>query len=562
MGKRLMIVAAAAAAVGSIAGAPLARAGSASLLASKDNTLFEHPDGLFSNGAGQYLFVGETSAFGLRRGLVAFDLPSAIPTNAFVTLASLDVVISRAQLQSNATLHVVTQNWGEGASDAGDPGGGGAVSQTGDATWKHAFFGSTLWNNLGGDFNPAASATTSMGFGGSTFADPQMAVDVQNWVANPATNFGWLMKGEEGVSQSAKRIDSRETGSSIGPTLNVSWNASTWNVGGGGAWSSNANWLLGVPGGVGAEANFFFSSGAAPIAVNVDGPRTVGFLNFDSNNPYTLSGSAITLDRAGNHSSVSVAQGSHQIQTTLNLDTITDFDIDTGAALHVTTGLTGPAANSIINKNGDGTLRAARIRNADLIISGGAVVTDANGSAAGISVLNDLQMAAATTLDLANNDLIVNGGNYTTLRDLVIAGVGNPTGIISSTSDGSQILALFDNAQVGATDWEGIPVALNSVIGKYTYFGDANIDGQVTGDDYTVIDANLSTTPPDGLGWLSGDMNLDGTVTGDDYTVIDANLGLGAGNPLSGSQLVAIPEPVSILLLSASALHSFLRRKR
>jgi hypothetical protein len=32
-----------------------------------------------------------------------------------------------------------------------------------------------------------------------------------------------------------------------------------------------------------------------------------------------------------------------------------------------------------------------------------------------------------------------------------------------------------------------------------------------------------------GLEWLSGDANLDGIVTGDDYTVIDANLGLGAG---------------------------------
>jgi hypothetical protein len=53
-----------------------------------------------------------------------------------------------------------------------------------------------------------------------------------------------------------------------------------------------------------------------------------------------------------------------------------------------------------------------------------------------------------------------------------------------------------------------------------TYFGDANIDGQVTGDDYTVIDANLNTTPLAGLAWLSGDMNLDGSVTGDDYTVI------------------------------------------
>jgi hypothetical protein len=53
----------------------------------------------------------------------------------------------------------------------------------------------------------------------------------------------------------------------------------------------------------------------------------------------------------------------------------------------------------------------------------------------------------------------------------------------------------------------------------------------VTGDDYGVIDANLDTTPPVGLAWLSGDTNLDGSVTGDDYGVIDANLGLARATP-------------------------------
>jgi hypothetical protein len=41
-------------------------------------------------------------------------------------------------------------------------------------------------------------------------------------------------------------------------------------------------------------------------------------------------------------------------------------------------------------------------------------------------------------------------------------------------------------------------------------------------------------------------MNLDGSITGDDYTVIDANLGLGVGNPLSPSALVAVPEPAGV----------------
>jgi hypothetical protein len=141
-------------------------------------------------------------------------------------------------------------------------------------------------------------------------------------------------------------------------------------------------------------------------------------------------------------------------------------------------------------------------------------------------------------LDYLNNDFIYKYGAsspYTMLRQLVIQGFGNNPGITSSTSTGAEILALFDNALVGGGSWNGIGIGLKTIIGKYTYFGDANVDGQVTGDDYTVIDANLNTTPPVGLEWLSGDMSLDGSVTGDDYTVIDANLGLGVGMPLAQS---------------------------
>jgi hypothetical protein len=151
--------------------------------------------------------------------------------------------------------------------------------------------------------------------------------------------------------------------------------------------------------------------------------------------------------------------------------------------------------------------------------------------------VNQLAIASTGQLDLADNDLIVNNGSYTTIRTWVLQGAGGATGITSSTSDGSQILALFDNALVGASDWLGLPIGANAIVGKYTYFGDMNLDGQVTGDDYTVVDANLNTTPTVGLEWLSGDANLDGIVTGDDYTVIDANLGLGVGNPLSSAML-------------------------
>jgi len=186
------------------------------------------------------------------------------------------------------------------------------------------------------------------------------------------------------------------------------------------------------------------------------------------------------------------------------------------------------------------------------------------------------------TLDLNDNDLVVNYGTnpseFANVQQAVFAGYSasvdpSKTGIISTTSQnnaGVTILALFDNAMIGVGDWpagSGNTVPANAVIGKYTYFGDVSFDGQVTGDDYAIIDANLGTVPDPGVAWLAGDANLDGQVTGDDYAVIDANLGLGNGMPLSPQALssgggAAVPEPASAGVLCAAAAGAILRRRR
>jgi hypothetical protein len=83
---------------------------------------------------------------------------------------------------------------------------------TGDATWLHTFFDTTFWSNPGADFLGTVSATQSVsdtGFytWGST---SQMVADVQDWLDNPATNFGWLVLGDESGPATAKRFDSRQ----------------------------------------------------------------------------------------------------------------------------------------------------------------------------------------------------------------------------------------------------------------------------------------------------------------------------------------------------------------
>jgi hypothetical protein len=89
-----------------------------------------------------------------------------------------------------------------------------------------------------------------------------------------------------------------------------------------------------------------------------------------------------------------------------------------------------------------------------------------------------------------------------------------------------------------------------------------NLDGQVTGDDYTVIDSNLNTTPVVGIESISGDANRDGSVTGDDYTTVDSNLGSGVGNPLTLSAVTVVPEPASALVVALGIFASMPRRRR
>jgi hypothetical protein len=49
-----------------------------------------------------------------------------------------------------------------------------------------------------------------------------MVIDVQSWVNNPATNFGWILIGNESVSRTSKRFDSREhPAASVRPVLNI-----------------------------------------------------------------------------------------------------------------------------------------------------------------------------------------------------------------------------------------------------------------------------------------------------------------------------------------------------
>ncbi len=194
------------------------------LPASVDCTLYQDFSGTTANSQGQGIFAGDNGGGSVRRALLAFDL-SSLPPDAVIDEVRLHLNMTRGQVGlTPVSLHAVLSSWAEGPSDAGSSrDGGGASALTGDPTWIHRSFSGLMWTTPGGDFVPAASATTGVdGIGPYIWQSAGLVADVQAWLANPATNFGWLLHGLEAGAGTAKRFASSEYATiSLRPSLEI-----------------------------------------------------------------------------------------------------------------------------------------------------------------------------------------------------------------------------------------------------------------------------------------------------------------------------------------------------
>ena len=184
------------------------------LPAGKDNTLYQSSIGATSNGSGTGLFVGKTNNNSLRRALVWFDIASVVPSGSTIESVEMRLTMNRTATGSEPVLvHRVTSDWGEGPSDAAANEGRGANADPGDVTWLHTFSPDQTWRTEGGDFESTASAQTDVQGPGSYTWDSTAALvaDVQSWIDEPGSNFGWVLLGDEANSKTAKRFGSRES---------------------------------------------------------------------------------------------------------------------------------------------------------------------------------------------------------------------------------------------------------------------------------------------------------------------------------------------------------------
>jgi autotransporter-associated beta strand protein len=250
-----------------------------------------------------------------------------------------------------------------------------------------------------------------------------------------------------------------------------------------------------------------------------------------------------------------------------------------GAVLNANAGVTtfqtdaGPSSRTLIVNANASVNFAATQHLAALNVGPGATTTLTSGGGK-LLVTNTLSLGATSALDLTDNDAVILATAATRASELANAtseiasafhaGQWNSPGITSSTAAANLIqlsavgILLNDNGsglpRFGTFD--GQAVDANSILLKYTYYGDANLDGVVNGADYALIDNGYNL----GLsGWGNGDFNYDGVINAADYALMDNAYNfqsgiLSAGTSLGGlTPLAPVPEPHTAVLLALGA---------
>lgn len=190
--------------------------------APQDATLFGD-SAAYNSSSGPGMFVGSDGQGRPKRGLIEFDIPAYVPSDATITSAVLTLYLGQVagsgggssdQTPRTIRLFDVTTAWaGSTNGTTGFPGPGfgetgvGFPANTGDTTWNYAKYNTVLWNTpgWGGDFVSTESADTVVGQGVNTAyswgSTARMVSDVQGWLDGTFPNYGWLLANDSEALQ-------------------------------------------------------------------------------------------------------------------------------------------------------------------------------------------------------------------------------------------------------------------------------------------------------------------------------------------------------------------------
>jgi fibronectin-binding autotransporter adhesin len=477
--------------------------------------------------------------------------------------------------------------------------------------------------NITGNFVKGTGSSFSFDFAGTGSLGWYKLADWTTGTTFAASNFAASnlpsgMSGTFTVDNTSSALYIEVITATAGP--------SSWQGASNALWSATGSWTNSTVPSTSSDTALFANAVGAGSPAVLDSNQTVNALSFDSTSSFTINPQAAqVLSLAGTTPSINTAAtntGTQIVSVALNLGNGTTIAVNggtlslnspiasvvgTGVSASTATGTTlqlaGPASslNSTVNVTNVGTLSvtgtaqsvgnisgagsttvssagnsttpsliAKDIDQTALTINNGAYVRIAP-SGTSTSVVTALTVGTTANLDISDNDVVINNptpvaaaSSLTAVATAVNAGfVSGGNGIVTTTTGtGLETVGFGLNSFLSFPTFNGVTVNDDSVLIKYTYFGDSNLDGFVTDDDLGYFLAgygsDVSANP-----WVLGDYNHDGFTTDDDLGFFLAAYGSTPG--LAGGGIQAIPEPSTLVLgtlvgLGLGALS--LRRRR
>jgi hypothetical protein len=205
-----------------------------------------------------------------------------------------------------------------------------------------------------------------------------------------------------------------------------------------------------------------------------------------------------------------------------------------------------------LTKSGAGRLNLGDVTGIRLDVAAGPVSAQPAG---GTLHLEALTLAPATTFDLTTRDLVIANANLGAITALIASarntgssGLWSGPGL--TTSSATAVSGLGVGAQAGG-----------GVLVKFTYTGDADLNGKVDILDFFAIDRGRAMRLG---GWGNGDFDYSGgPPTAADYVLIDRAF-LAQGTPLATgipAHAAAVPEPAGVVALVLLAPIGLRRRR-
>lgn len=177
------------------------------------------------------------------------------------------------------------------------------------------------------------------------------------------------------------------------------------------------------------------------------------------------------------------------------------------------------------------------------------------------SIVNNLSIGTiGAALDATNRGMAVTAGSINTIRDQIISGYAGGAwtgfGIRSSSAaanPGFGVGYAVANQIGSPPTFLGRPITPTSALFRYTLLGDANLNGTVNINDFSLLAANFNTAGP----WVEGDFNYDQFVNISDFALLASNFNRSLPADLPRE---SIPEPVSLIFVASA--FAVLKRQR